>query len=54
MSTRARAAFEEELGFLGAVKVKDVEAAQRRVVDLVQKLVDTGRIQLVDNDEVIE
>jgi flagellar motor switch protein FliG len=54
MSTRARVAFEEELGFIGAVKVKDVEAAQRKVVDLVQKLVDTGKIQLADNDEMID
>ena len=54
MSTRARVAFEEELGFIGAVKVKDVEAAQRKIVDLVQKLVDTGKIQIADNDEMID
>jgi flagellar motor switch protein FliG len=54
MSTRARAAFEEELGFVGAVKVKDVEAMQRKIVDVVQKLVDTGKIQLADNDEMID
>jgi flagellar motor switch protein FliG len=54
MSTRARAAFEEELGFIGAVKVKDVEAAQRKIVDVVQRLVDTGKIQLADNDEMID
>ena len=38
MSTRARAAFEEELGFIGAVKVKDVEAAQRKIVEIVNSL----------------
>jgi len=54
MSTRAKVAFEEELGFIGAVKVKDVEAAQRRIVDVVQRLVDTGKIQLADNDEMID
>jgi len=54
MSTRARVAFEEELTFIGAVKVKDVESAQRKVVDLVQRLVDTGKIQLADNDEMID
>jgi flagellar motor switch protein FliG len=54
MSTRAKAAFEEELGFIGAVKVKDVEAAQRKIVDVVQRLVDTGKIQLADNEEMID
>lgn len=54
MSTRARVAFEEELGFIGAVKVKDVESAQRKIVDIVQRLVDTGKIQLADNDEMID
>jgi len=54
MSTRARAAFEEELTFVGAVKVKDVESMQRKIVDVVQKLVDTGKIQLADNDEMID
>jgi flagellar motor switch protein FliG len=54
MSTRAKVAFEEELGFIGAVKVKDVETAQRKIVDMVQRLVDTGKIQLADNDEMID
>jgi flagellar motor switch protein FliG len=54
MSTRQRVAFEEEMTFVGAVKVKDVENAQRKIVDIVQRLVDTGKIQLADNDEMID
>jgi flagellar motor switch protein FliG len=54
MSERARVAFQEEMQFIGAVKVRDVESAQRKIVDLVQKLAETGRIQLADNDEMIE
>lgn len=38
MSTRASEAFLEEMGFLGAVRVKDVEDAQRKVVEVVQNL----------------
>ena len=54
MSQRAAEAFEEELSFLGPVKVKDVEAAQRKVVDEIQKMVEYGKIQIGDADEVIE
>ncbi|WP_416824953.1 flagellar motor switch protein FliG, partial [Helicobacter ganmani] len=38
MSQRAGEQFLEEMQFLGAVKVKDVEAAQRRIVETVQSL----------------
>ena len=54
MSKRAAEAFEEELQFLGPVKVKDVENAQRRVVDEIQRMVELGKIQIGDADEVIE
>jgi flagellar motor switch protein FliG len=54
MSKRAAEAFEEELGFLGPTKVKDVEEAQRKIVDEVQKLVEKGLIQMGDADEVID
>jgi flagellar motor switch protein FliG len=54
MSTRQKLAFEEEMAFIGAVKVKDVESAQRKIVDTVMRLVDTGKIQLSDNDDMIE
>ncbi len=54
MSQRAAEAFEEEMGFLGATKVKDVEEAQRKIVDEVQKLAEKGLVQMGEADEVIE
>ena len=54
MSQRAAEAFLEELGYLGAVRVKEVEEAQRKVVEAVHKLAETGVIQLGGNDEMIE
>ncbi|MFG5109189.1 flagellar motor switch protein FliG, partial [Campylobacter lari] len=51
MSTRASEQFVEEMQFLGAVKVKDVEAAQRKIVEIVQNLSDQGLIQLGDEDD---
>jgi flagellar motor switch protein FliG len=54
MSQRARDAFVEEMEFLGAVKVKDVEAAQRRIVDVVQQLAEQGVLQVGETDEMIE
>lgn len=54
MSERARAAFEEEMQFLGAVKMKDVEIAQRKIVEIVNSLAESGAIQMGSSDEMIE
>jgi len=54
MSERAREAFEEEMQFLGAVKMKDVEAAQRRIVEVVNQLAESGTIQMGSTEEMIE
>ncbi|AZV46771.1 flagellar motor switch protein FliG [Nautilia sp. PV-1] len=54
MSQRAAAAFEEEMQFLGPVKVKDVEAAQRSIVEIVQKLAEEGKVSVGAEEEVIE
>ncbi len=54
MSERAREAFEEEMQFLGAVKMKDVEAAQRRIVEAVNQLAESGTIQMGSSEEMIE
>ena len=54
MSQRAAEAFTEELQFLGPVKVKDVEAAQRRVIEIVQKLAEEGKVSIGAEEEVIE
>jgi flagellar motor switch protein FliG len=54
MSERAREAFEEEMQFLGAVKMKDVEAAQRKIVEIVNSLAEAGTIQMGSTEEMIE
>ena len=54
MSQRASEAFVEEMQFLGAVRVKEVEEAQRKVVELVQKLAEDGVFQVGVSDEMIE
>ncbi|RDU60104.1 flagellar motor switch protein FliG [Helicobacter marmotae] len=53
MSQRASEQFMEEMQFLGAVKVRDVENAQRKVVEVVQTLSEQGLIQLGEQDDVI-
>ena len=53
MSQRASEAFMEEMQFLGAVKVRDVEAAQRKIVEVVQTLSEQGLIQLGEQHDVI-
>jgi flagellar motor switch protein FliG len=54
MSQRAKDAFIEELQFLGAVKVKEIEGAQRKIVDAVQVLAEQGVLQLGESEEMIE
>lgn len=54
MSERAKDAFEEEMQFLGAVKMKDVESAQRRIVEVVNGLAEAGTIQMGSTDEMVE
>ncbi|WP_373034881.1 flagellar motor switch protein FliG [Sulfurimonas sp.] len=54
MSERAKDAFEEEMQFLGAVKMKDVESAQRKIVELVNGLAEAGTIQMGSTDEMVE
>ncbi len=51
MSERAKEAFEEEMQFMGAVKMKDVEGAQRRIVEIVNGLAESGAIQLGSSSE---
>ena len=54
MSQRAKDAFIEEMQFLGAVKVKEVEGAQRKIVDAVQALAEQGILQLGESEEMLE
>ncbi|MDE5602561.1 MAG: flagellar motor switch protein FliG [Helicobacter sp.] len=54
MSQRAGEQFLEEMQYLGAVKVKDVESAQRRIVESVQSLSEQGIIQIGEQEDTIE
>lgn len=54
MSQRAGEQFMEEMQYLGAVKVKDVESAQRRIVETVQSLAEQGVIQIGEQEDMIE
>jgi len=54
MSERAREAFEEEMQFMGAVKMKDVEGAQRKIVEVVNGLAEAGTIQMGSSEEMID
>jgi len=54
MSERAREAFIEEMQFLGAVKMKEVETAQRKIVETVNQLAEAGTIQMGSTEEMIE
>jgi flagellar motor switch protein FliG len=50
MSTRAKERYEEEAEMLGKVKLKDVEAARRKMLDITQKFIESGEIER-DMDE---
>ncbi|MDR3162765.1 MAG: flagellar motor switch protein FliG [Helicobacteraceae bacterium] len=54
MSQRAADTMREELQYLGAVKVREVEAAQRKIVDGVQQLAEQGVIELGGEEELID
>lgn len=53
MSSRASEQFVEEMQFLGAVRMRDVEAAQRKIVEVVQTLSEQGVIQVGGDDDVL-
>ncbi len=44
MSERATASINEEMEYMGPVRVSDVEAAQQRIVDVVRRLEDQGEL----------
>ena len=44
MSERAADLINEEMQFMGPVRVSDVEAAQQRIVDIVRRFEDAGEI----------
>jgi len=46
MSERAGGLLKEEIGYLGPVRLRDVEEAQRRIVDAVRRLEESGEIMV--------
>jgi flagellar motor switch protein FliG len=46
ISRRAAESVQEEMAFLGHVKMRDIEAAQFRIIDAVRKLEAEGEIEL--------
>ena len=56
MSERASAALEEEIEVMGPVRVRDVEAAHTRIIEIVRGLEQAGEIMIRKNginDELI-
>lgn len=55
MSKRMAETFKEEMQFLGPVRLRDVEDAQQRIVNVIRKLEEAGEILIVrgGGDEVI-
>ncbi len=49
MSQRARDRFKEEFEMSTKVKIKDIEAAQRKMLDVAQKLIEDGLIDRENN-----
>lgn len=50
MSTRAADNLREEMGYLGSVRVSEVEAIQQKIVDIVRNLEESGEISRPTND----
>ena len=46
MSERGADLLKEELQFMGKVKLKDVEDAQAKIIDVIKNLEETGEITL--------
>lgn len=51
ISKRAAETVKEEMGFLGTLKAKEIEAAQTRIVDIVRRLEGEGEIDLNPQEE---
>lgn len=55
MSTRAADMLKEEIEFMGPVKIRDVEEAQQKIVNVIRNLEDKGEIVVArgKGDEMI-
>ncbi len=48
ISSRAAETVKEEMGFMGPLKLRDIEAAQQRIIEVVRRLETAGEIDLGD------
>jgi flagellar motor switch protein FliG len=53
ISKRAAETVTEEMSFMGAVKLKEIEAAQGRVIEIVRRLENDGEIELEASTEAV-
>ncbi len=55
MSTRAADMLKEDIEFMGPVRLRDVEEAQQRIVNVIRRLEETGEIVVArgGGDEII-
>ncbi len=54
LSERAAQMVEEEMNYMGPVRLRDVEEAQQRIVDIIRKLEEEGLIVIVGGDKAEE
>jgi flagellar motor switch protein FliG len=47
MSERASATINEEIEYMGPVRLKEVEGAQQTIVDIIRKLEEQGQVVIV-------
>jgi len=50
MSQRARDRFKEEFELLGRTKIKDIEDAQRQILDVAMQLLESGEIERIEEE----
>jgi flagellar motor switch protein FliG len=50
MSKRAKDRFTEEFEMLGRTKIKDIEEAQRKILDVAMRLLESGEIERIDEE----
>jgi flagellar motor switch protein FliG len=51
LSERAANVIKEEMEYMGAVRLRDVEEAQQRIVDIIRRLEETGQIVVVGGNK---
>jgi len=51
MSKRAAALLKEDMEFMGPIRLRDVEEAQQKIVNIIRKLEDAGEIVVARGGE---